>query len=125
MFETRTMRLAGGLLAALVASPAVAAVAPDRTAPVASKEFRHAAFHIANRVQRVDELHVASRQGLTDALADLHASAQTSYLDVRSGRWATLYPAEPLLPGTGSGNSVTWESLGLAEPRDARGWEQA
>ena len=124
MFQVRNVRMAGGLMAAvMLSSPAGAAVAPDRTSPVAQKEFRHPAFHIQNRVQRVDEQPVAARQGLTDSLADLHASAQTSYLDVRSGRWAALYPVQPLLPGTGDGNSVSWEALGLEAPAGANGWE--
>ena len=33
-------------------------------------------------------------------------------LDPLGGRWATLRPAAPLLPGTGVGNRLTWESLG-------------
>ena len=126
MIQVRNLRMAGGLMAAvMLSSPAGAAVAPDRTSPVAQKEFRHPAFHIQNRVQRVDEQPVAARQGLTDSLADLHASAQTSYLDVRSGRWAALYPVQPLLPGTGDGNSVSWEALGLEAPAGANGWERA
>ena len=126
MFQVRNVRVAGSLLAAVLFSgPAGAAVAPDRTSPLAQKEFRHAAFHIPNRVQRVDEQPVAARQGLTDSLADLHASAQTSYVDVRSGRWATLYPVQPLLPGSGDGNSISWEALGLEAPADAKGWERA
>jgi hypothetical protein len=124
MFQVRSVRVAGGLLAAVVFSgTAGAAVAPDRTSPVGEKEYRHPAFHIPNRVQRVDEQPAVSRQGLTDALADLHASAQTAYLDVRSGRWAALYPVQPLLPGSGDGNSVSWESLGLEPPADLQGWE--
>ncbi|MET0553123.1 MAG: hypothetical protein ABW221_08805, partial [Vicinamibacteria bacterium] len=126
MFDVRRLRLAGGLMAAVVFSePAAAVVAPDRTSPMAQKEFRHPAFHIPNRVQRVDEQPAASRQGLTDALADLHASGQTSYLDVRSGRWATLYPVQPLLPGTGDGNSVSWDALAAPQPADVAGWEAA
>jgi hypothetical protein len=126
MFQVRNVRVAGGLMAAvMLSSPAGAAVAPDRTSPVAQKEFRHPAFTIQNRVQRVDEQPVAARQGLTDSLADLHASAQTSYLDVRSGRWAALYPVQPLLPGTGDGNAVSWEALGLEAPANFQGWEQA
>jgi Bacterial Ig domain len=126
MFQVRTVRVAGGLMAAAFLSvPVGAAVAPDRTSPLAQKEFRHPAFHIQNRVQRIDEQPVAARQGLTDSLADLHASAQTSYLDVRSGRWATLYPTQPLLPGSGDGNAVSWEGLGVEAPVDARGWERA
>ena len=32
---------------------------------------------------------------------------------------------QPLLPGSGDGNSVSWEALGLEPPADAKGWERA
>ena len=36
-------------------------------------------------------------------LAGLGVAPEAAYLDARTGRWATLMPARPLLPGAGNG----------------------
>jgi hypothetical protein len=126
MFDARSVRFAGGLVAAiLVAGPVGAAVAPRKDSAIAAKEFRHPQLHIDNRVQRVEEQAAAARGPLLDALAELRVSSPAAYLDPRTGRFATLMPAEPLLPGTGEGNSVSWADLGVDEPTGIAGWQQA
>ena len=125
MSYVRKVRLAGGLLAAIVAAgPVGAAVAPRKDSPIAAREFRHPQLHIDNRVQRVEELSAAARGPLLDALADVRVSSPSAYLDPRTGRFATLIPAEPLLPGTGEGNGVAWSDLGMDEPSGVEGWKQ-
>jgi trimeric autotransporter adhesin len=108
-------------LAVCVAMSAGGATVPDRSSPLAAKEFRNPAMYLENRFQQVDEQAVPARTALNDSLADLHVSAQAAYLDVRSGRWATLMSAEPLLPG--EGNSLAWGDLAATPPASANAWQ--
>jgi hypothetical protein len=126
MSDVRTARLASGLVMAILGTGTVsAAVAPREATPVSAKEFRHPQMQIDNRVQRVEELPAAARGALLDALADLGvSSSQFAYVDPRTGRFATLLPVEPLLPGTGEGNSLTWADKGQAEPASVEGWKK-
>jgi hypothetical protein len=48
-----------------------------------------------------------------------------AFLDVRSNRWGTLMPAHPLIPGSGVGNQLEWDSLGAAAPASPRELERA
>ena len=126
MSYVRSVRFAGGLMAAVLgAGPVGAAVAPKNESPIAAREYRHPQLHIDNRVQRVEEQAAAARGSFLDALTELRVSSPAAYLDPRTGRFATLMPAEPLLPGTGEGNSVAWSDLGIDEPAGADGWKQA
>ena len=126
MSYVRSVRFAGGLMAAiLVAGPVGATVAPKRETPIAAKEFRHPQMHIPNRVQRVEEQAAAARGALLDSLAELRVSSPGAYLDPRTGRWATLMPAEPLIPGTGEGNSLAWADLGVDTPSNIAEMQRA
>jgi hypothetical protein len=49
-------------------------------------------------------------------LARLGAPAASARLDVRGGRWAVITPATPLLPGAGTGNTLSWQDLGRGAP---------
>ena len=127
MSYVRSVRFACGLIAAVLvaAGQAGAQVAPDKSSPIAAKEYRHPQLHIENRVQRVDEQAAATRGPLLDSLTELRVSAPAAYVDPRTGRFATLMPAEPLLPGTGEGNSLAWADLSLEAPNSAADWQQA
>src|SRR4029453_13178172 len=59
------------------------------------------------------------------ALQQLRVSPQQSYLDLRSGRWGTLLPALPLIPGSGVGNSLRWDAMGVAHPTTDSGYGDA
>ena len=105
MSYVRSVRFAGGLMAAiLVAGPVGAAVAPKKDSPIAAKEFRHPQLQVENRLKRVEDQAAPARTPLLDALAQMRVASQFAYVDPRTGRFATLMPAEPLLPGTGEGN---------------------
>ena len=126
MSYVRNARFAGGLMAAmLAAAPAHAVVQPQRTDPVSAKEFRHPRLHVENRVQRVEEAAAATRGALLESLAQLRVSSPFAYVDPRTGRFATLMPAEPLLPGTGEGNNLSWADAGLQEPASVDAWKDA
>jgi len=47
----------------------------------------------------------------------LGATADRTQVDLRTGRFATLTPSVPLLPGKGYGNHLSWRSAGIAEPK--------
>ncbi|MEE8524560.1 MAG: hypothetical protein V3T72_11565, partial [Thermoanaerobaculia bacterium] len=62
---------------------------------------------------------------LQEDLSALGVTASGAHLDVRSGRWGTLMLAKPLMPGSGVGNSLSWEALKLAAPQDKAAFRQA
>ncbi len=126
MSYVRSARFACGLMVAvLAAGPAGAQITPDKSSPIAAKEYRHPQMHIENRVQRVEEQAAAARGPLLDALAELRVSSPAAYVDPRTGRFATLLPAEPLLPGTGEGNTLAWADLSVEAPGTVPEWQQA
>ena len=101
-----------------------AQVAPERAPDLAAKSFKHpdmigedvfvAPADLPTKAAR----EVASR---LDALGIVKSSAR---LDALSGRFATLLPAEPLIPGKGVGNDLRWSDLGVA-PKNASDQAQA
>ena len=97
------------------ALPLTAFVIPEES-PVIEKQFYHPRFHVRQ------ELRVGNQVDPTKAigsLSRLRVDPQQAYLDPRTGRWATLVQSLPLLPGSGVGNDLTWQGLGLkAAPSD-------
>jgi len=57
------------------------------------------------------------------ALSALGLDPRHAILDRTTGRWATLMPSEPLLPGRA--NSKTWSEIGLSEGLSQRAIEEA
>lgn len=51
-----------------------------------------------------------------DRFAALGVAPATTQVDLRTGRFATLYPGVALLPGSGVGNRLTWEAVGAEAP---------
>ena len=93
----------------------LAQVEPDRSG-IGQAEFRHPGLTIRNASRQPGELpQQAAARAVTD-LAALGVSANMGRLDVRGGRWATLILTEPLVPGSGVGNSLGWSSLGRPAP---------
>ncbi len=52
--------------------------------------------------------------------AALGVRPESTQVDLRTGRFATLYPGVALLPGSGVGNRLTWEALGERAPQTSR-----
>ncbi len=105
------------LLSTLVAALPLAAVVEPEASAIRDKTFRDPDLVIIERFVPGAE---APAHGASRAMADLGAlgvAPDLAYLDLRSRRWATLMPVQPLLPGTGAGNELTWESLELDPPR--------
>ena len=93
---------------ALAACPLVAAAVPPERSPVAAREFRHPGLVVDQALRRVEELPADARGPLLDALADLSVPSPGAYVDLRTGRFATLMPERALLPGTGRHNRLGW-----------------
>jgi hypothetical protein len=98
-------------LLAIFASPVAAVVVPDTT-PVREREMRHPDHYIFNAYRAPAELPSNLRVGYALDLAALCVGADAAYLDLRTGRWGTLMPARPLIPGDGVGNGLAWSDLG-------------
>ncbi len=113
-----------GALSALMPLAALGQLPRRDGSPLAEKAYRHPDLHIPNRYQPATEL-LDRGLGARRDLASLGVPPAGAFLDPRSGRWATLLPAEPLLPGRGLGNTLTWEALRVAPPGDRPGLERA
>ncbi len=100
------------VLALVAALPLIALVEPEQS-DLRAKSFSHPDLYIGNIYQAAPE--VDSARAAQD-LADLGVSPSSAYLDIRGGRWGTLMPAHPLLPGDGVGNELTWDGLNKAAP---------
>ncbi len=112
--STCTSALAVGLL---LTSAASAQVAPVKAPSVSAKAFSHTNLTIDELPRKVEQLPTATAEKAMVDVADLGAGLATARIDQRSGRFVTLTPATPLLPGTGEGNSLAWDDLGKAAPR--------
>lgn len=106
-------------LVLIVAVPAHALVERDGSAFLAAKELRHPALYIGNLYVAADQLSGTQDGGRSAGLSGLDVDPANAFLDLRSGRWGTLLLAEPLIPGDGVGNSLTWNSLRTTAPSDS------
>ena len=90
------------------ALPLGAIVEPDRPLALAEKQFRHPDLQIDNVYLAVSDLAPAVAAQASRELAALGVPATGAYLDIRGGLWGTLFPAQPLIPGGGVGNELSW-----------------
>jgi len=98
-------------LVALLAGPLQAQVEPDRSG-LGQAEFRLTELDIDNDFRLPADLPGQAGPDAVGALNVLGLSANAGMIDVRSGRWATLMMSEPLLPGRGKGNNLSWTDFG-------------
>ncbi len=66
---------------------------------------------------------VASR--LSADLSALGIAGDLGAYDLRAGRWGSLILSVPLVPGSGSGNTLTWAVLGIAPPATDAAYKNA
>ena len=92
---------------------------PDR-AGVGQTEFRASELSIDTRYYLPAELPASEASKAAADLAALGMPAAAGRVDVRGGRWATLLPANPLVPGRGVGNDLLWSDLGVSAPASER-----
>jgi hypothetical protein len=88
---------------------------PDRSG-VGQSGFRLTELDTQNVYRLPRELPAQAASQATAHLAALGLSVRSGRIDVRGGRWANLVLAEPLLPGRGIGNGLSWANLGRGAP---------
>jgi len=96
------------LLAALPAS----AIQQPRKDGVAAREFRHPGFEIRIDVVSPVEVPGEASSAARSDLAALGLAGSPAFVDGRTNRWATLFPAVPMIPG--AANQLAWGESGLA-----------
>ena len=97
------------LLSNLQFSPAIALVPPEGDDPWRARAVQSDALQVESLRVLAADLPETDR---ADLLSGLGADPGQAWLDLRGERWATLLLSEPLLPGNGKGNSLTWQDFG-------------
>ena len=95
------------------------AVVPPQDSAVRDREFRHDSLRLVDLYLSAAELRIRGDGGKLADLGRLGVAESHARMDVRSGRWGTLMPARPLLPGDGAGNDLAWSDFGKAGKPDA------
>lgn len=114
------------VVGALTLLPAMAGAAvPPEGDPVAARAYEIQGLYIRNAHRPVAKLPSEMAARLGPQLDALGVRNDLGFYDVRGGRWGTLLPAAPLVPGTGVGNRLTWQTLGLAAPQGDEAYKAA
>ena len=123
--ETRTIRSL--LLAVVLLLPAslLFAINPPQGDAVAKRAHAVTDLYIANSHQPLSRLPVDRALELEPQLNALGVPVNAGFYDVRAGRWGTLLMAQPMVPGRGVGNSLTWSVLGLSAPATDEAYKDA
>ncbi|HZI65760.1 MAG TPA: hypothetical protein VFF17_04275, partial [Thermoanaerobaculia bacterium] len=109
-------RFAVLVLASLAASPAIAIIRPVEPSALQQKAFRLPGLEGATDYRRLSQVSGELAARLGSDLAALGVPASAGVYDLHTGRWVTLIPSRPLVPGSGVGNNLRWRDLGRAEP---------
>ncbi|MCP4659859.1 MAG: hypothetical protein GY856_31030, partial [bacterium] len=107
----RTMSILVVLVALLMPGILLAQGEPQRTPDVAAKVYRHTDLDIQTQYNEIGQLPPQAAAQAQQRLARLGVAAPSARVDRRSGRFATLLPATPLIPGKGVGNDLRWGNL--------------
>ncbi len=118
---TLLLVMAGTPLGAAVEPRGSTATEPDIPAQI----FRHPRLEIGNHYLPANEARARWGSGVVAGLVALGVAPEHAYLDVRGGRWGTLMPTQPLLPGTGSGNDLSWRHLEMEAPRSRGDYQRS
>jgi hypothetical protein len=111
---TRSTWILVAFVALLVAGSLHAQVEPQKTPDVAAKAFRHADLTIPAFNDEVGQLPPQAAAQAQERLARLGVDQASARIDRRSGRFVTLLPTEPLVPGIGIDNTLRWPDLNVA-----------
>jgi hypothetical protein len=94
------------VLACALGSVSEAAVRQEL--PLADKVVRHPDLYIPTRLQPAAGLADDLGARIREDLAALGVDADSAFYDARAGRLTSLILREPLIPGTGAGNTLRW-----------------
>jgi len=122
------LRSVRATLASLVlvgfALPGFAVDVPTKTVDIQAKIYKHPELSFETRALEVGQLGKAAAFGAKNSLAQLGAVEASARVDALSGRFSTLLPAVPLVPGAGVGNTLVWsKAAGNREEREKAAME--
>src|SRR5262245_60780560 len=114
-------RTIGLFLSALVilelVTPGHALVPPEDVSGLREKAFQRPELSAGGVPRAAQTLDPSLRARSLAELRQLGVQPDSGRLDERTGRWMTLILQTPLVPGTGVGNTLTWQSLGQTGPQ--------
>ena len=113
-----------GVILALLCCPSWAQIEPDRSTPVGQKEFIHEKLYVRNIYKKTSELTSPLAEAYNQDLSRVGVAFDNASLDLRSGRWGTLIPTTPLIPGKGRFNNLTWDAFGKKGPGGVSGLQE-
>lgn len=116
--------LALAVLLLWAAGAALAVVPPDGTSPLAARAFQHPDLYISSAYRQVGQVPEPLASALRLDLQALGVAESGGYVDLRTGSWGTLVLRQPLIPGSGKGNALTWQRQAPG-PADTEALEQA
>ncbi|HEY1251062.1 MAG TPA: hypothetical protein VGH97_07705, partial [Thermoanaerobaculia bacterium] len=76
------------------------------------KTFHHPDLWVREHQERLTELSSSLQSAAGSDLAKLGVQPDLGFYDSRVGRFVSLVLREPVIPGTGKGNTLRWEGLG-------------
>jgi len=79
-----------------------------RTRPISEKAFSHPDLFVPERTQTLQEVGPTLAARLQPQLANFGVHSESAFYDARTGRWSSLILKQALIPGTGSGNKLSW-----------------
>src|SRR5215471_8901060 len=89
-----------------------AAVAPSDNRAAMEKTFHHPDLWVREHQEKLSELSASVQSAAGSDLAKLGVQPDLGFYDSRVGRFVSLVLREPMIPGTGKGNTLRWEGLG-------------
>ena len=105
-----------GVFALCFGANLLAQVEPDRNSAAGRLLFKHPDLYVTNEYLKPGQVPQELQGFVRGDLARLGLTDDLGSLDLRTLRWATLMPAEPLLPGTGVGNNLSWSAVQETAP---------
>jgi hypothetical protein len=91
---------------------------PEKLVQIEAKTFRHSGLNIESRDLELKSLTPAAAAEVKGSLARLGAAEASARIDSLSGRFSTLMPAVPLVPGSGVGNNLAWDRAAVLSRTD-------
>ena len=114
--KTRLMPIFVTMLMAAFAT-ALFAFVPPEDSPLRQKSFSAPELYIGQAYLNEAAILARGRAADLAPLSDLGVPTSGAFLDPRSGRWGTLMPSTPMVPGVG--NQLNWRSTLGHAPADS------
>ena len=120
MHSVRRHVVLAGVITLTSIAPAGAAVQPEPS-PLQDKAFRHPDLGPRELQEKLGGLEPALADRLQVDLLAMGLAADSAVYDSRGGRFGSLVLSEPLVPGTGVGNTLAWTEG--AAPASEAAWK--